>query len=228
MADAKRWMLAERNTLFTIIKNYDEPALARALPAALLLLLERAYLDIRPDPAIFGTAPSRGTAVFGTRYYLTQVQQLLQAGDFGQLWRRSGEELSRRWRDRGPRAPGPASGSAARPSHGHFAVPSTALSRLVAAHQVLQAWDDLERERKTVQAGRQRRDDEVFPLFQWALTSNFGDDQFMRAMQQVVARGGLTDVFAQVQPGPADDRLTRAGRAARIGLVTVWPTRHWH
>jgi GT2 family glycosyltransferase len=49
VSSLKRWVLSERNTLFTIIKNYDDQNLARILPAALLLVMQRAYLDIRPD-----------------------------------------------------------------------------------------------------------------------------------------------------------------------------------
>jgi GT2 family glycosyltransferase len=56
--DAKKWLLAERNTLYTIVKNYEDDHLARILPAALLLILQRAFLDIRPDPAYFGLPPA--------------------------------------------------------------------------------------------------------------------------------------------------------------------------
>jgi hypothetical protein len=93
------------------------------------------------------------------------------------------------------------------------------VSRLVAGRQVLRAWDDLQRSREAVQAGRQRRDDEVFPLFQWMLTSNFDDDRFMQAMQEIVTRFGLTEIFTKGQPAIADDGLAQLARTAALALL---------
>jgi GT2 family glycosyltransferase len=204
--DAQRWLLAERNTLFTIIKNYGDDSLARALPAALLLAMQRAYLDIQPDPHVFGgvaAAPANG--VFGPRYYLSQARTLLRQGNYRELRQRALDELERRWRSRGQAAPGVVVRPRQQPIEGYFAVPAIAPSRLLAGRDVLQALPRLQEKRQTVQARRRRSDHQIFPLFQWALRSNFGDDLFIHAMNQVSAGFGLVAFFEGAQqPEPLD------------------------
>jgi GT2 family glycosyltransferase len=222
VSDLKRWRLAERNTLFTAIKNYDDDSLARVLPAALLLLVQRAYLDVRPDPAVFGDRLGAGR-VYGVRYYLDQLWGLLRRGRFDQVWARTRAELQRRTARRASRsAPAvvPASscrypdGAMARPAAGAIDLPAIALSRLAAGRAVRRAWGELQVKRAALQDQRMRRDCEIFPLFQWALVSNFGDEAFIRAMQVAIARFGLRDLFE----APAAQPLDRAVRelSARV------------
>ena len=195
VADAKRWLLAERNALFTIVKNYSAEHLALILPAALLLLFQRAYLDVSPDPALYGWVPASIAQPFGRRYYLGQTAQLLRRRQFAELVKRAGDELERRWRrcDQAPAAG--AEPLARRPVAGAFRVPPLPAARLLAGRQVWQAWDRLQAKRAAVQARRQRTDDEIFPLFQWALRSNFEDTRFIQAMGHVTDCFGLESVF---------------------------------
>jgi hypothetical protein len=81
---------------------------------------------------------------------------------------------------------------------------------------VRRAWDDLQVKRAALQAQRVRRDREIFPLFQWALVSNFGDEAFIRAMQVAIARFGLRDLFE----APAAQSLDQAARdlSRRVSL----------
>ena len=199
--DARKWVLSERNTLFTIIKNYADDSLAWTLPAVLLLLSTRAYLDINPDPNILdlpalpinmGAEPIG----YGPGYYWIQVKQSVQNGDFIQLWRRTRTEISRRWRSRKEITAVPSKQAVNKPVDGHYQVSAIALSRLLAARDVRQAWPDLMQKRAAVQTQRQRSDHEIFHLFQWALVSNFGDPQFMRTMEFVVRQFGLAALFA--------------------------------
>ena len=190
VSNVTRWVLAERNTLYTIIKNYDDDGLARVLPAALLLVLQRAYLDIRPGPAMVGAAAA--SRVYGVRYYADQAWQLLKHAQFAQLWQRTRAEFQRRT---APRSGSPVARSMARPVAGAIDLPAMALSRLAAGRAVRRAWPELWAKRAAVQANRVRTDAEVFTLFQWALVSNFGDDAFIQAMQIVIARFGLHDLF---------------------------------
>lgn len=217
--DAQKWLLAERNTLFTIIKNYDDDSLARVLPAALLLALQRAYLDIRPDPRVFGNVSVPANGVFGPRYYLSQAQKLLRQGRYRELGRRAQDEVARRWRIRRQRAPATTI-RPQQPSDGHFAVPAIAISRLLAGREVLQALSYLEQKRAAVQARRQRSDREIFPLFQWALRSNFNDDHFIHAMNQVSARFGLASLFDDAeQPEPLDPQVLLLSREVSVRLL---------
>ncbi|MEJ2750097.1 MAG: hypothetical protein P8183_19655, partial [Anaerolineae bacterium] len=204
--DAKKWVLLERNTLFTIIKNFDDDNLARALPAALLLLAQRAYLDISPDPALFTegqvfTAPE--TRLFGPRYYLAQVGQLLRHGRFRELLHRARDE----WDRRRTQQPMTVKRVYQSPVNGRFTAPAIALARLLAGRDVRQSWPTLLKKRKVVQNGRARSDREILPLFQWLLTSNFNDASFIQAMNHIIARFKLDQIpDNQVDPLTPESR----------------------
>jgi GT2 family glycosyltransferase len=210
VADAKKWVMAERNTLFTLIKNYDEDTLARILPLALLLSAQRAYLDIRPDPAAFGYLPEPPTAdaeSLEQRHYIEHARRLLRRGAYLELARRAANEL----KHRGSRALKP---QRERPFlksvDGGFQVPALSLSRLVAGRDVKRALPTLMEKRAWIQAHRQLDDQQLFPLFKWSLISNFGDDQFVQAMNLGIDRFGLAELFSSaVAPAPFSAQLRR-------------------
>lgn len=193
---AKKWVLSERNTLFTIIKNFDDDNLARVLPAALLLLAQRAYLDILPDPAFFDrgqvfAAPD--THVFGFRYYLAQVGQLLRHSRFRELLRRVRDEWERR---RHPMAQSTKEKRPyQKPVNGRFSSPAIALARLLAGQDVHRSWAKLLEKRTGIQNGRNRSDREILPLFQWLFISNFNDNSFIQAMNHVIERFKLNQMI---------------------------------
>ena len=197
VSDIKRWVLSERNTLFTIIKNYDDQNLAQVLPAALLLVMQRAYLDIQPSLKAQGVSRVGPiAAAYGLRYYFGQVRQLLQRRAYRQLWRRAWDTAWQRLH--APRISTVRSNVLL--ADGRCEVPTIVFSRLMAGRDVQLAWPQLQGTRDAVQSLRTRSDQQIFPLFQWALTSNFGDAQFIQAMQQVIARFGLEQVFATAGP----------------------------
>jgi GT2 family glycosyltransferase len=212
----KRWLLAERNTLYTIIKNYDADNLARVLPAALLLVLQRAYLDTHPDPAALGAAAA--VRVYGTRYYVDQVWQLLKRGQLDQIWPRTRAELQRRTFARLASSP---MQPMARPVMNVIDLPAIALSRLAAGRAVRQAWPELYAKRAAVQAKRVRADVDVFALFQWALVSNFGDEAFIHAMQVAIARFGLRDLFETQTAQPLDQAVHELSLHVGLQLLDV-------
>ncbi|MEM7112877.1 MAG: glycosyltransferase family 2 protein [Chloroflexota bacterium] len=204
VADAKKWVLSERNTLFSVIKNYEDWALTAVLPATLLLLAERAYLDVRPDHASLGLPEvntTQETAVYNTRYYLSQLVTLLKQGNIRQLSRRIQDEIGRRFTSQPP-APSPQPLASQLPENGRFAVPAITLSRLVAANDVLRSWEQFQAKRADLQAQRQQPDKAIFPLFQWELVSNFGDEAFIQAMNFVNGRFALANLFDTQQPAP--------------------------
>lgn len=202
---AKTWLLAERNTLFTIIKNYEEDYLAFILPAVLLLLLYRAYLDVWPDPSVFagGYYAPPTTAVFGLRYYLEQGQALVRRGQWRELGRRALAEVERRWENRGKMEPQPGQRPYQKLADGKFTAPPILFSRLLAGQDVLAAWPALLARRETVQKRRQRADAAIFPLFQWALVSNFDDGRFIHAMNHVITKFHLDNLFDATRPSPS-------------------------
>jgi GT2 family glycosyltransferase len=190
---AKKWVLSERNTLFTIIKNFDDANLARVLPAALLLLAQRAYLDISPDPTLLGDGQvftASNARLFGPGYYLAQVGQMLRHGRFRELLQRAKAEWGRR-RHREPGQQMRAKRSYQQPENGHFASPAIALARLLAVRDVRHSWSKLLEKRSQIQNGRTRSDQDILPLFQWLLISNFNDDSFIQAMNHLIDRFNL-------------------------------------
>jgi hypothetical protein len=197
VSSIKRWVLSERNTLYTIIKNYDDENLARILPAALLLMLQRTYLDVRPNSGALGIPQCGSTAAtYWLRHYAGQVWSLLQKHAYRQLWRSVRDEIW--WRTNPRRATAVRSNGLT--VDGLCEIPTIALSRMMAGHDVQLAWPRLLETRKMVQELRVRSDAQIFPLFQWSLTSNFGDAPFIQAMQLVIARFGLVHVFEPDHP----------------------------
>lgn len=219
--NVKRWLLAERNTLYTIVKNYETQHLAQILPAALLLALQRTYLDVGPDAALYGGVPATAAEPYPPRYYLAEAGRLLRHGQVGELARRAQDELGRRRERRvqGAVAQPPPAGR--RPVDGNFHLSPLVLARLLAGRDVRRSWDRLMVRRAAVQAQRQRPDVEIFPLFRWALRSNFGDPRFIQAMSHVVARFELEALFAG-QPAAGDvTALERRGMAVADRLLAL-------
>ncbi|RMG95922.1 MAG: glycosyltransferase family 2 protein [Chloroflexi bacterium] len=200
--DAKRWVLAERNTLATIIKNYDNASLAYTLSAAVLLMAQRAYRDVNPAPHLFGVPTAPETAVYTPTYYLKQIWQLLRQGNFSELYQRIHAEIQRRQRRQTPTHT-TAQTTYSTPHNGHLTAPPIAISRLIAATHLHNAWPTLLEKRKTIQAYRRRSDKEIFPLFQWALISNFADPAIIHATNHVVHKFHLSRLFDATQPLPA-------------------------
>lgn len=195
VSNAKRWLLAERNTLYTICKNYDETHLAYILPAALLLVLQRAFLDVRPDPAHFGLPPAGPKTYLS--YYVYEVWQMIRNGRLLELGQRGIEEVKRRLERLSPDYTPmvPQEQPSQPPQNGRFPVPAVTLSRLLAGHDVAHHWPNLWVKRQQLQAHRQRSDHQIFPLFQEPLLSNFGDIQFIYAMNQAIAKFKLVKLF---------------------------------
>jgi GT2 family glycosyltransferase len=188
---AKKWLLAERNTLYAVIKNYGDTALGHTLPAALLLLFERVYLELQPAFIPQGMAHGR----YDGRYYGRQAWQLLRNGRIRELLTRAVHEIRRR---SGSQAPLP-SALPAGERRGELAAP-VALARLLACCDIRRHWATLWQKRVDVQTARRRADNQIFPLFQWALISNFGDLRFIQAMGVASDRFDLIHLFQDELP----------------------------
>ncbi|MDX1613304.1 MAG: glycosyltransferase family 2 protein [Candidatus Promineifilaceae bacterium] len=202
--DVKRWVLAERNTLYTVCKNYNDDNLSRILPAALLLVLQRAFLDVHADPAYFGLPQLPQLSTW--RYYLYQTGQLIRSGHLGELGRRFVAELGRRLirRDDPPPVRLPETWHEPE-ADGRFQMPAIALSRLLAGHDVDAHWDTMMAKRARLQANRRRPDQEIFPLFQGPLVSNFNDAHFIYAMGQIIEKFDLVSLFKYQRSLPITD-----------------------
>ncbi len=221
VAHAQRWLLAERNTLYTVCKNYDEHNLARILPATLLLALQRAYLDVNADPAQFDLP--RLPQLTTWRYYVHQFCQLLRGGQVRELGQRSVAELQRRLaRSNEPPPVTLPGGWQLAADDGGFKAPAIALSRLLAGRDVRENWERLMTRRQALQARRRRSDREIFPHFRWALVSNFGDARYIYAMSHVIGKFDLTAIFKYGRDLPADDpSIVALSRQVSLGLLAL-------
>ncbi|GAB4279001.1 MAG: hypothetical protein Kow0080_31020 [Candidatus Promineifilaceae bacterium] len=205
VAAAKKWLLSERNTLATIIKNYDDANLARILPAALLLLLQRAYLDVRPDSAIWGL-PTR-KPLMRYLYFFHSQYLLAKHGRFPEVMHSALQKIQQRIHN--PAKPTKATPLPSPTQTTHHHLPATAASRLLAASDLYQQWPHLMTKRQTIQAMRARPDQDIFSLFQSPLLSNFGENDFIYAMTQATTRFKLTNLFLGHNLPPITDE-TRA------------------
>lgn len=220
VAGAKRWLLSERNTLATICKNYDDDNLARILPAALLLTLQRAYLDVNADPAHFGLPQLPQLTTW--QYYINQAWRLIRGGRVKEFGQRAVAELDRRVRRRDDPPPVKLPESWQQPvTAGHFQMPAVALSRLLAGRDLARWWDTLWEKRDWIQSRRRRPDQKIFPLFQWALISNFDDASFIYAMQQVIDKFELVSLFKYGQELLSDPAIRTLSRRVSRQLLSL-------
>jgi hypothetical protein len=197
----KRRMLYERNALLSIIKNYEQENLDRFLPAALLLLLQRAWLTSGVDGEHFrvaGSAPARPPSLptddaYTSRYYLRRAWETLRQEGVTGLWETVRGEL--RWRTGGS----PLSSllrRRARPSaSGEIAVTRESLAHLVAANDVMALLPRTIEKRARIQSARRRSDAEIFPLFRRPLELSLFTPEFKQAQASVVAALGLDKLF---------------------------------
>jgi len=210
---ARKLVLYERNALYALIKNYDDENLARVLPVALLLLLERAYLYARPgfDPVAFrvGAFPAKPSeqscapvapppppstkTPYTTGYYWRETWRTLRQGGPGALWSKAWVELDRRgWTARLSRFVRP-------PARHEVEVPSTACSALIAGSDVARFYPVMLEKRKKVQTARRRSDDEIIKLFHIPYRSNFSDSSYEEVQRELVRLFQLDRRFGDME-----------------------------
>ena len=200
----KRRLLYERNALLSIIKNYEQENLDRILAAALLLLLQRAWLTSGVDGEHFrigGSAPVRPRALpeddtYTYRYYLRRAWKTLREEGPAGLW----ETVRSEWRWRTGGLPlERALRRRARPStSGQVAITRESLAHLVAANDVIALLPRTMEKRARIQAARRRPDAEIFPLFRRPLELSLFTPEFKQAQASVVTVLGLDELFGDM------------------------------
>jgi GT2 family glycosyltransferase len=197
---AKLRMLYERNALYTIYKCFDDDNLAAALPAAMLLLNERALVMAGVDPAGFrlGPAPADREANAGA-----QVAQRLYAYDPAEAL---GESLpARARRVLSEEGLGPALRKTRRYLRerteaglrrtvrlpGSRALPTVALSHSVALSEFGHSLEKLNVKRAWLQQRRRRSDAELLPLLCDPFYVNYRHPRYERFFTWLVRVHGL-------------------------------------
>lgn len=198
-------VLYERNALFTIYKCLDDGNLAAALPAAMLLMNERALriaglklsqfrLAERrrsPRPALPGEAPI--DAIEATGSLREQALRTLRTRGLAQFAIRGARFTVRQ-----------AASTVRKPwlKGGHF-IPSVALSHYVAMHDFAASLKSLQEKRRWLQERRVRTDAELLPLFVDALRPTWDDPAYVRFYTWLVRTLNLEQRFGPVADPPA-------------------------
>jgi hypothetical protein len=212
MQNEKRVSITERNTLLAAIKNYEDENLARVLPAALLLMLERAYLmagidsqrykldshQVRGTPAA-GLVPAGAAGV---------SQKTRGAGSAwrGGFWQGARRAFRKAWR------------IGCQQFILHFnqqleAVPRRTLGPLVGAHDIVELLPRILAKRAEIQGRRRRPDAEILPLFQEPFHPGLDGELYLEAQDRVADLLGIQRLFdngtagrnPQPEQMPADD-----------------------
>ncbi len=197
-------VLYERNALFTIFKNYDDPHLQAIWPAALLLTAEKATLLIDPDRRAFALGPSVDGPGLGAAPLLvkgkdvSQLKASLRQRGLAGTAQAAVRAVSRRIQPRVARL----RQSAARGIGGNsstIGAPATAVSRLLALEEVGRRMPELQAKRRTVQALRRRPDAEILPLFGMPLEPGFPAAGFVEYHQTLVRALGLDTLVKEAR-----------------------------
>jgi cellulose synthase/poly-beta-1,6-N-acetylglucosamine synthase-like glycosyltransferase len=204
---AKLRVLYERNALFTIYKCLDEANLAAALPAAMLLLNERALLLAGLDPAEFRLyPPAESTHTMGgeplvQRLYAYDPAQALAESLPARARRALSEEglrpaLGKTNRYLRQRAEAAARRLVRLP--GSKVVPAVAASHYVALSEFGHSLEKLNLKRTWLQQRRRRSDAELLPLLYDPFHVNYRHPRYERFHDWMVRVQGLDRRFSTV------------------------------
>jgi GT2 family glycosyltransferase len=191
--------LTERNALATIYKCYDDQNLAAALPAALMLLNERALRMSKLDPRRFelGSGPAAGRGMTSqplsiveppTPSLASKARRVLREEGFVAACRRAVHFVLALLVD-GLIAILNVFGG---PSH---RVPGVTASHYVALSQFAHRLDSLNEKRAWIQSRRRRTDAEIVPLFQEPFYAGYSDERYVQFLRWLSRVQGLERRF---------------------------------
>jgi len=207
-------VLYERNALAAIYKCWDDSHLARALPAAMLLLNERALglaqLDQRPfrmgpdiavDAKEASPAPQRPFAYDPAQIFSESLRdrarRVLRQQGIGTALRKAVRHL--RWRVEGAivtvavRVLGILLPDMAM-------LPGITLSHFVALSQFGHSLEGLQDKRNYVQEHRHRTDAEILPLLEDPFFANYSNPRYLRFYAYLNRALGLDRIFGAESP----------------------------
>jgi len=202
-------LLYERNSLLSLIKNYERATLEQVLPVALMLAAKRAFLATGVEPERFriGRTPPNAVApaagVFGLRYYVDEAVRTLRNDGLGELWKRVVAEFGRRF-SFGGAAPYGAPRRSANVDEAGILVPELGMAHLLALADVTDLYPAVLEKRRWIQERRRRDDTEVARLFGLPYALNFYDSRYHRCLTAMVRATGIEELLDQ--PLPDDGR----------------------
>jgi GT2 family glycosyltransferase len=215
LAAHKLRVLYERNALFTIYKCLEQENLDRVLPAALLLLNERALRLAQHDPQEFRLVatgpdtptgpgapppPRGGRDAPGRREPLMRrARRVLGEEGPGTAFVKSFRLA--RWHAvslvarTSLKVAGRLRPDIARPGPSHVLWPNIAASHFEAVSQFAHALDRLNAKRCWLQERRQVADRELVPLFEDPLFANYTDERYLDFYRWITRVQGLDRLF---------------------------------
>ena len=177
--------LCERNALYTIYKNYSEENLSKILPAALLLMVQRALLHTTPYtltiPGAGGDLSAAASGEKGTLAEMTLGSTLKRIKDLGlrEAVMRADMSLAVRNLRRNSLYP----------------IAEKGTSILSAFTAFAKNLDKLARSRARVQESRKRSDQEILPLFGEPFKAHPDTEEF-RELTRIISRNfGIYKIF---------------------------------
>lgn len=159
----KKLVLFERNSLYTVIKNYDDASLARILPAALLLSVKR--MAVRSGVAredfrfAVNSVPMPSAPAAAREFLLKKALRTLRREGGKHFVKKAlvklAEAIQRRWKDL-PSQPIP---------EGYRPIRHDGYATVVGLEDLMDHLPRLMEKRRAVQQKRRRSDAEIFRLF---------------------------------------------------------------
>jgi GT2 family glycosyltransferase len=209
----KRRLLYERNSLFTMYKCLEAENLAVALPVSLLLLNEKALSMASVDRSRFriGTQAKLdqggGPRPAADRTYAFDPgaeDRETVIGKAGRVLRTHGPLTVLR---RGRRYLGARAGARWRKLAQRIAgsplLPPASIAHYIALSDFTSQIESLTEKRRWLQERRVRSDEELLPLFLFALEPSYHDDEYVRTHRRLVSAFGLDRRFGAGQRQPA-------------------------
>lgn len=199
----ERVAITERNTLLAAIKNYEDETLARILPAALLLMLERAYLLSGTDSQRYKLDPHQVSASRSGQVGTVDADRSSQQRKgFASPWERGiwhglGRAFRKAWRLGCQQF-------ILRLNHELEAVPRPSLGPLVGAHDVIRLLPRALEKRSSIQRHRKRSDAEILPLFGEPFHPGLETIQYTEAQNRITELFGIQQMFGSIHQSDAN------------------------
>lgn len=202
----RKYVMYERNALYTIIKNYDEKNLNKILPVALLLAVKRGLVNAGtrketyylPDGAVVSGKKATKPVIVREGVNAPEPElsamekissSLKEEGFFatvGNVIRKVVATVTLGLISRGRRVP-----------KGMDLVPRLGMAHFIGLDDVIENLTGVLEKRDLVQARRKRPDTEILRLFGAPWKSNCLDPSYIAAQEDAVASLGLDKLFRE-------------------------------
>ncbi len=189
IGDEKKLVLYERNSLYTIIKNYEQVHLNKILPVALLLIVKRAlqgsflnrvhyHFEYEQDVNEKITGDTLRQKIFNKDIKLRHFSVVFKKMQ-NLITNKPIHFLSKKHM----------------PYSNQDCLPRTGASRLIALEDLMNNIDNIMKKREKIQRLRKRSDKEIFPLFREPLKASFPGKDLAVIQDKLTTRFNILELF---------------------------------